>query len=754
MLLQELSSKLRNHKEPWILGSQSYDGAPLCICLQYDMAALIAPWIHEPLAAPPGYAGGAAPLWCSHSPGVPRIQLAGLYHAGSGASHTPRRSLVSSSSGVLIPHAEDQVRSVSVPPIPRTSWDVRANDITRRAPSVQQKPRPVALPLSAVRISNPISPSTITASFHSVPDVPYHVLPEGPAITPLDVSPSSRRPLPSHARLDAATSAYRIDKADVKQRPLSDTLWQNAEPIARSVVEFEGKESPRISAIDVIRPSRTAEQLDPASQLGSAGSGSLQDSSPKNSVWKRYFAGEDRREHVIGPLSSSRISTADSQAGADESAGLGECKAADTNWAGSRAAPVRRPSTGMRRYQPEPQCPAATNGLPTTAPNSAREDLPDAGQGANVASRDLDAHGGVTCQRPVALRQLVSKFGPPVEWQDSTFANRDEAFSAAPQLDLGDNGRMTSAILPAQGDVVLNSSQVEAIAVAAATVEHAARSVSLKKLHELRSFRQPPVAVCQVVDAVATLLGCYEPTWSSVKRRLDSGLLHRLMSFSAMEAARCPSSRVQDFLELLAAPAFCDGSLAEKCPAVAPLAEWCMAVAHLLLQLRATDTHMQAEQDSSPVAGAISKQHREETSTAPDIGGLYVDPPLWELDDEALCCVEELVVGRDGVGHITFHGPTDCRKLLDILPHVLMVERGEIVVYPDAAVKPEVGHGLNKPATVVLYGCMPKSQTCLTDSRARTRYKQRVAQMTEEKGAIFEDYDPDNGTWKFRVLHF
>lgn len=420
--------------------------------------------------------------------------------------------------------------------------------------------------------------------------------------------------------------------------------------------------------------------------------------------------------------------------------------------------PARRPSAGVRKFQAELPSQGATS-LPLTAPNSARDD-PGEGQSPLLA---LPLQDSEAVLRPPPLRQLVNKFGPPADDQqdivpdesgESTEEARTSACRANVLAEAERSERLTSSTLPEQGEVVLNSAQVEAIAVAAAAVEQAARNNSLKNLHELRSFRQPPAAVCQVVDAVSTLLGCYEPTWSAVKRRLDSMLLHRLMSFSAMEAAKCPSSRVRGFLEFLEAPAFCDGSLADKCPAVAPLAEWCLAVARLLLQLRATDSEVHTAESNEETAAHPTAQKATGQTAPPDMGGLYVNPPLWELDDEALCCVEDLVVGRDGVGHITFHGQTDCRSLLTILPHILMVERGEIVVYPDAALKPEVGHGLNKPATVVLYGCMPKSQSCLTDSRARHRYKQRVAQMTEEKGAIFEDYDPDDGTWKFRVLHF
>eukprot|EP00439_Symbiodinium_sp_Y106_P077861 s548_g16.t1 len=692
-----------------------------------------------------------------------------IYNAGPRASLTPRRSLAQSISGIVTPHIDEGVRSVSVPPIPRTSWDVRVHDLsTRRPPTVQQRQRPVALPLAAVKIGVPPS-NIIGSSFHSAVDESGYVLPEGPAITPLDISPSTRKLYPTRARLNAATSTYPVENLCTGHLSVPASHRQIQEPIARLVVESRDKEAPGTSAVLTVRSvlvdavSPSAEQRTSATlQSDSFGTGPLE-SSPQNSVWKRYFAGDERREQCFSrPLSSSRILTVDSTAGASESWNT----APEVNGTGLRAMPARRPSASVRRYQAELPSEGATSNLPQTAPNSARDD-PGEGQEIPHASPSEEClqDSEAVLRQPPLLRQLVSKFGPPADYQDivpdESGESAEEARTSTCRVNALEetekSERLTPSIFPAQGEVLLNSAQVEAIAVAAAAVEHAARPISLKKLHELRSFRQPPAAVCQVVDAVSTLLGCYEPTWSAVKRRLDSMLLHRLMSFSAMEAARCPSSRVRGFLEFLEAPAFCDGSLADKCPAVAPLAEWCLAVARLLLQLRATDSeaHTEGESNEETAPHFAAQEANGQTAPAPpDLGGLYVNPPLWELDDEALCCVEDLVVGRDGVGHITFHGQTDCRSLLKILPHILMVERGEIVVYPDAALKPEVGRGLNKPATVVLYGCMPKSQSCLTDSRARHRYKQRVAQMTEEKGAIFEDYDPDDGTWKFRVLHF
>jgi len=117
--------------------------------------------------------------------------------------------------------------------------------------------------------------------------------------------------------------------------------------------------------------------------------------------------------------------------------------------------------------------------------------------------------------------------------------------------------------------------------------------------------------------------------------------------------------------------------------------------------------------------------------------------------------VQELRISREGVGAVTFHGGTDCRNLVSRrrLSEIIVLNPGEVVVYPNQSLKPPVGVGLNKPASVVLFGCLPKTQG-FRDKRARERYKKRVRQMTEDKGAEFVDYDCDEGVWQFRVAHF
>eukprot|EP00928_Gymnodinium_smaydae_P031976 TRINITY_DN23291_c0_g2_i1.p1 TRINITY_DN23291_c0_g2~~TRINITY_DN23291_c0_g2_i1.p1 ORF type:complete len:741 (+),score=88.91 TRINITY_DN23291_c0_g2_i1:61-2223(+) len=334
----------------------------------------------------------------------------------------------------------------------------------------------------------------------------------------------------------------------------------------------------------------------------------------------------------------------------------------------------------------------------------------------------------------------------------------------------------------------------EAIVASKVEAANAVARMELRGLHELRSFRHPAPAVSQVIEATAAILGMPEVGWVCIRPRLDATLLHRIGSFDMASVAKWPRSRAERLQKMLRQPSAGTSprTLSVKCPAAAPFADWCIAVARLLSRLheglvfnglenspakqaapvprRSTGAAAGAaaerrqrgsggsrgETAAAGIAGqnAADIQRAAETREPPDLRGFHVDPPLWKLSEADLARVRDLHIWREGVGSVTFQGSTDCRGLLDQLCDILIIEQGEVVVYPDVSKKPRVGQGLNKPASIVLLGCMPRSQSKLADAEARERYKRRVRQMTEEKGAIFEDYDCDTGTWNFRVDHF
>jgi hypothetical protein len=264
-------------------------------------------------------------------------------------------------------------------------------------------------------------------------------------------------------------------------------------------------------------------------------------------------------------------------------------------------------------------------------------------------------------------------------------------------------------------------------------LQAAAAQVTLRDLSELRSFRNPPAVVCQVLEAVALILGVSDYRWASMRKQLDSNFLARIASVDITTIGDVSRDKL---LVLLQVPTFSDGSLLERCSAVAALAAWCNAVGY--------------ELEAGPMRN-LDAGHAMVTSS--DLGGLKVEPDLWQLSQDELTRVKNLTVTREGVGSVTFHGTTDCRELVHTISEVVVLNPGEVVIYPNQKQKPAPGHGLNKASSITLHGCLPKSQ-CFKDVRAREKYKARVKAMTQEKGAEFIDYDCDLGVWQFRVAHF
>jgi hypothetical protein len=272
-------------------------------------------------------------------------------------------------------------------------------------------------------------------------------------------------------------------------------------------------------------------------------------------------------------------------------------------------------------------------------------------------------------------------------------------------------------------------------------VAGSAAAISLRDLAELRSFRNPPVVVCQVLEPVAVLLGVPHKPWARMRKLLDGTLLSRLNSFDPSHVTPSQAERVKCLMQ---APAFSDGSLHEKCPAAVGLSQWCRAVLESMPELPLpTSRNALPVVDTPPAASA----------NRPDLGGLSVEPDLWSMSEAELSRVKGLQFSRDGVGSVAFHGEVDVRSVLHNLTQVVVLHPGEVVVYPNPNTKPAVGVGLNKAADITLFGCMPKTHN-FKDHKAKDRYKRRVKQMTEDKGAEFVDYDCSQGIWKFRVNHF
>jgi len=141
----------------------------------------------------------------------------------------------------------------------------------------------------------------------------------------------------------------------------------------------------------------------------------------------------------------------------------------------------------------------------------------------------------------------------------------------------------------------------------------------------------------------------------------------------------------------------------------------------------------------------------------PVMQNLEVLPDVYSIPLHELRAVKDLTVRKNGVGEVTFHGEIDLvreKRVLEELPRIIRLEQGEVVLYPDMGTKPPEGEGLNRPATITLFQCMPPSSGSFPDANSKIKYRERIAKMTEAKGAKFVDYDCDQGIWQFRVEHF
>ena len=79
-----------------------------------------------------------------------------------------------------------------------------------------------------------------------------------------------------------------------------------------------------------------------------------------------------------------------------------------------------------------------------------------------------------------------------------------------------------------------------------------------------------------------------------------------------------------------------------------------------------------------------------------------------------------------------------------------------VTVYPDDAVKPPRGGGLNQPAVIRLTGAHAVDKATnspITDARD-PRVLKKIVRLRNIKDTEFIDYVPSSGTWTFRVAHF
>jgi len=289
------------------------------------------------------------------------------------------------------------------------------------------------------------------------------------------------------------------------------------------------------------------------------------------------------------------------------------------------------------------------------------------------------------------------------------------------------------------------------------TMSACVQALTPTALRELRQFSKLPPSVATVLEAMCLLLNVADVHLPAPRRRLlGEGFTEKLLHFD-FEAVT--ATQYRKMRKLFAS--IDDEALRGVCPVAVPLAMWCRAIMACLAKTRwpsggvetpaSTTSPLPTPAPPSP-APAPAPATGDRQFGRPRIE-LVITPDLSLLRESELRAVSELEVCRPGVGSITFHGVTDCRRLdVESLVHL---DVGEVLVYPVQGLKPPPGQGLNKCSTVCMYQCWPPNgRGNLEDTTSRERYKGKIRAMTEEKRARFIDYDCSTGVWKFQVEHF
>eukprot|EP00929_Paragymnodinium_shiwhaense_P000207 TRINITY_DN100451_c0_g1_i1.p1 TRINITY_DN100451_c0_g1~~TRINITY_DN100451_c0_g1_i1.p1 ORF type:complete len:806 (+),score=171.50 TRINITY_DN100451_c0_g1_i1:129-2546(+) len=528
--------------------------------------------------------------------------------------------------------------------------------------------------------------------------------------------------------------------------------------------------------------------------------------SPRDSVWKRYFCQD---AGASGPSETSRL--AGSQGRPYEASHIQEhdqrlddysSSTLQTQWRHSPPAEVAEDrASASHRGEEESisgiQGMGALSALPTENGSSLVGSWsPDPFGDASLAAA---SRSSVVPQNPGAAPRLSQSpgraeyalqspgradfAGPPAQER----VRPGEARSMAKEMGHQQQGQ--AQVLSPQEE---EASQALAHARCMETVAAAADSVSPQDLQMLASIERPHSVIREVVEVTLMLLGFREATWaaSQVYFKDPVSFVEKLRGFDASRSV----SRLQ-YQKLLrsfqgAQNAFAPGQAESACPAARSLVQWCRAVGYLLAWRYGAMTSPSATSCSTngTADGETRRSAREESwresrlqqpmcktppppagppaagvgddvllPKRPQLGDLEVLPDIYSLSAEALRRVCDLTVRKPGVGQVIFHGEMDLlreRQVLEELPSIVRLDTGEVILYPDPGTKPTEGSGLNRPATITLFGCMPPNGGGFQDAESKARYRSRIAAMTEAKGAKFVDYDCDVGTWQFRVEHF
>lgn len=161
-------------------------------------------------------------------------------------------------------------------------------------------------------------------------------------------------------------------------------------------------------------------------------------------------------------------------------------------------------------------------------------------------------------------------------------------------------------------------------------------------------------------------------------------------------------------------------------------------------------------------SNASSSQSRPRVDqTDPEPGNYYMKPSREELrkvSRDRLKKFPDFIIGREECGFVHFDQPVDLTTVdLDhIFDNIAVITTRSLTIYPHAASKPPLGHGLNVPATITLANSWPRGRDRKTPSfeKSGLKFSRHVDRLSKVAGTEFVKYDKDTGEWVFKVPHF
>ncbi|EDO17726.1 hypothetical protein Kpol_1033p31 [Vanderwaltozyma polyspora DSM 70294] len=156
----------------------------------------------------------------------------------------------------------------------------------------------------------------------------------------------------------------------------------------------------------------------------------------------------------------------------------------------------------------------------------------------------------------------------------------------------------------------------------------------------------------------------------------------------------------------------------------------------------------------------------DEGKTSSTESEYWCSPSIEQLSNmtiQQLSEVSHFVIGRKNYGCITFNFPVDLTAFASDLKGFLF---GNIVnfystrtveVYPDEESKPQIGYGINVPATITIEDVYPTDRNTglpIKDVSRIDELQLFVDRLRNQRDMEFISYNPHSGSWTFKVKHF